>query len=51
MVLAAGALAVAAVAALTLAFDWEFYLGEAINSYFADQVFSSGELYLGPGVR
>jgi Dolichyl-phosphate-mannose-protein mannosyltransferase len=45
VVLAAGALAVAAAGLLTLMFDWELYVGESINSYFADQMFSSGELY------
>ena len=44
-VMAAGAFAVAAAAALSISFDWEIYVGEALNSHFADSLISEGELY------
>ncbi|MDQ2675795.1 MAG: hypothetical protein M3Y34_03220, partial [Actinomycetota bacterium] len=44
-VMLAGAAAVGAAAALSIAFDWEIYVGEALNSQFADDLISDGELY------
>jgi hypothetical protein len=44
-VLVAGAVAIGVAAAMSIAFDWEIYVGEALNSYFADHLISHGELY------
>ena len=44
-VVIAGALAVLFSAFLALAFDWEIFVGESLNSFFADRLIQEGVLY------
>jgi hypothetical protein len=45
VLLVAGTGAVLVAGGLTLFFDWEFQIGESMNSYFADRMIRSGTLY------